>query len=414
MLYSGNTLFFPMVVMGIIMGGGVFTGANPTYTARELGYQLQNSGARFLIVADASLEVGLEGAAQAGLDKSCVFVFDDGYDAFDGKCSGRLGCAPWTDLLANEATGRTFSWHEGEDVVDRVAALNYSSGTTGLPKGVMITHGNYVANSLQQMYIVRIGAKYSTRKPNMRWLCFLPMYHAMAQAIFCVSAAQMQTPVYIMRKFDFPKMLQCVQDFHITDLHLVPPLVVMMAKHPATRTFDLSSVVAVVSGAAPLGREITVEFEKLWPNGQVNLKQGYGMTELTCSLLGWDSNERCEDFSVGEPNPNTEVMLVDAQGREVDGIGPEARGEVWVKGPNVMKGYWRNEKATRETITEDGWLKTGDVAYKDTRGKFFIVDRMKVSPSSLDSFFQGNPPSSLLQQIKQAADAQVRFPIRQL
>lgn len=274
MLYSGNSIMFPVVLMGVIMAGGIFTGANPAYNAREVGYQIENSGARFLICAEAALDVGLEGAKVGKLPKDKVFVFDEGYDAFDGKCKGAKGCRPWTDLLAPAKEAASFQWVTGEQYTSDTICLNYSSGTTGLPKGVMITHTNYVSNAVQHAFLAtNCRNDYEQVKHKLRWLCLVPMYHAMAQTIFCVGAPSKGIPVYVMRKFDFVKMLEAIQNFRITDLTLVPPIVVAMAKRPETRKYDLSSVENAGSGAAPLGREIAIEFEKLWPDGQVNLKQ---------------------------------------------------------------------------------------------------------------------------------------------
>jgi 4-coumarate--CoA ligase len=197
---------------------------------------------------------------------------------------------------------------------------------------------------------------------------------AMAQTIFGINALKQNVPVYMMAKFDFIQMLEYTQKYKITFLILVPPVVVALAKHPITKKYDLSSVENVGSGAAPLGREVCIELEKLWPNGQINVKQGWGMTEITCSAMGWHPEEYSDSFSVGELNANCEAMIMDEAGKEV----PQGeRGEIWVRAPNVMKGYWNRPDATAETLTPDGWLKTGDIAYIDKTGKFYIVDRKK-------------------------------------
>ncbi|KAF1835166.1 4-coumarate-CoA ligase-like protein [Decorospora gaudefroyi] len=405
LLFSGNTLFFPSVVMGVIMAEGVFTGANPTYIARELAYQLQDSGARYLICAENSLETGMAAAKEIGMDASRIFVFDDGIATFQGRKvekSTEMGkLRHWTELLDTAENGTAYAWPDlrTREELDRVVALNYSSGTTGMAKGVMITHANYVANCSQQIHMQTLGAKYQERLPRKRYLCFLPMYHAMAQAIFCANAMKERIPVYMMPKFDFLEMLQYVQKYHITDLVLVPPVVVAMAKHPATKKFDLSSVEHVGSGAAPLGREVSEEFERLWESGSVNVRQGWGMTELTCAATTFHPDKRSESFSVGELLANCEAKIVlDDEGKLEAPQGE--RGEIWVRGPNVMKGYWNKPDATRETLTADGWLKTGDVAYVDEHDHFFIVDRKKelikvkglqVAPAELEAILLDHP-----------------------
>jgi 4-coumarate--CoA ligase len=182
----------------------------------------------------------------------------------------------------------------------------------------------------------------------------------------------------MMPKFDFIEMLQYVEKYRITDLTLVPPVVVAMAKHPATKKFDLSSIERVGSGAAPLGREVCEEFEKLWADGRINVKQGWGMTEATCAITTFHPSKLSTSFSVGELLANCQAKIVlDDEGEVEARLGEQ--GEIWVQGPNVMKGYWGKQQATKETITPDGWLKTGDICHVDAEGHFFIVDRKKAS-----------------------------------
>ncbi|KAF2709871.1 4-coumarate-CoA ligase-like protein [Pleomassaria siparia CBS 279.74] len=405
LVFSGNTLFFPSVVFGVIMAGGVFTGANPSYVARELAYQLTDSGARYLICAEASLETGLAAAKEAGLGADSIFIFDDGIATFQGRTveketpKGKI--RHWTSLLESEDKGQAFRWAElkTDEELSRTVTLNYSSGTTGVAKGVMISHRNYVANAMQMMHISTLEPNYHTTLPSKRYLCFLPMYHAMAQSVFCVNAMVLRVPVYMMPKFDFLEMLQNIQKHRITDLTLVPPVVVAMAKHPATRKFDLSSIQRVGSGAAPLGAEVCRAFESLWSDGRVNVKQGWGMTELTCAATAFHPAERSDSFSVGELVANCEAKLVLDDEGKIEAPKGE-RGEVWVRGPNVMQGYWKKKAATDETLTKDGWLKTGDIAYVDEKNNFFIVDRKKelikvkglqVAPAELEGLLLEHP-----------------------
>lgn len=265
--------------------------------------------------------------------------------------------------------------------------VDADSATTGVPKGVEITHQNYIANCIQMEFQAKLQKDWDEVLPKSRWLCFLPLYHAMAQSIFGIMALKLEIPVYMMPKFDFVKTLENVQRFKITFLILVPPVVVAMAKSPLTRKYDISSVERVASGAAPLGREIAAELEKLWPPGKVNVKQGWGMSELTCSAMGWHPDEHSDSFSVGNLNANCQAMLVDEDGKEVK---QGERGEILIKAPNVMKGYWKRPEATAETITADGWLRTGDIAYYDDKERFYIVDRKKVRQSPMFLLIEAN------------------------
>jgi 4-coumarate--CoA ligase len=405
LLFSGNTLFFPSVIMGVVMAEGIFSGANPSYIARELAYQLKDSGARYLICAESSLDTGIAAAKEIGMSADRIFIFDDGVATFENRSVSKKTeygtIRPWTDLLDTPEAGTAYSWPDltTPEELDRVVALNYSSGTTGVAKGVMITHRNYVANCSQQVHVASVADNYPEKLKRKKYLCFLPMYHAMSQAIFCMSAMKQRIPTYMMPKFDFLEMLQNVQKYRITDLVLVPPVVVAMAKHPATKKFDLSSVVNVGSGAAPLGKEVSEEFERLWSTGQVNVKQGWGMTELTCSATTFHPNKKSNSFSVGELLANCEAKIVLDEVGTVEAPQGE-RGEIWVRGPNVMKGYWNKPEATQETLTEDGWLKTGDVAYVDEERNIFIVDRKKelikvkglqVAPAELEAILLDHP-----------------------
>ncbi|KAL6230939.1 hypothetical protein BDW75DRAFT_55514 [Aspergillus navahoensis] len=400
LLFSGNDIFFPVAFMGIIMAGGIFSGANPAYVARELAYQLQDSGAVYLLCAEDSLDTGIEAAGIAGLSRDKVFVFNNAI--YDGKGEGRKGCRYWGELVASVEEGTGFAWEEMNtpEKADTTLALNYSSGTTGRPKGVEISHKNYVSNMLQYNHLFHLNPNWKEKAKRARWLCFLPMYHAMAQNIFIAAALNRGVPVYVMPKFDLIKMLEYTEKFRISDYILVPPVVVALAKHPLVKSgrYDLSSVEEIGSGAAPLGREVCEEVEALWPPGKINIKQGWGMTEATCSILGWSPVERCLTASVGELNANCEAKILADDG--VTELGKNERGELLVRGPNVMKGYWRNPQATKETLTEDGWLRTGDIAFVSNEGWFHVVDRKKelikvkgnqVAPAELEAILLEHP-----------------------
>lgn len=285
LLFSPNDLFFPVVFMGTIMAGGIFSGANPNYVSREVAYQLKDTEAFCLLCAEPALKTGIEAASIAGLPKSRVFVFNN--QVFDGQGSDLNGCKYWGSILASAEDARSYQWptlDSSPDEPHRTLALNYSSGTTGVPKGVEITHRNYISNLLQYNHRASLDKNFVAKTARSRWLCFIPMYHAMAQTIFVACAFLRGIPVYIMPKFDFIEVLGYIQQFRITDFITVPPVAVALAKAPVVKNYDLSSIETVGSGAAPLGAEVSREVEALWPPGKINVKQGWGMTEYAISF----------------------------------------------------------------------------------------------------------------------------------
>ncbi|KAI1180359.1 acetyl-CoA synthetase-like protein [Nemania sp. FL0916] len=404
LLFSGNNLFFPTVFMGVLMAGGVFTGANPSFVARELAYQLKDSGAYILIAAAASIDIALEAAEQAGLPKSRVYSFD-ATPIYEKSGGNPPSTQHWASLLASEQDAAKFDWVEPADPKDTTCCLNYSSGTTGVPKGVEISHYSYVANSVQTVFIENLDPEIAEKRKIARQLCFLPCYHAYGQTYFMSTYPHTGVPVFIMPSFNFEKMLQHIQKFRISHITAVPPIVIMLAKNPLSRKYDLSSVQSIGCGAAPLGLEVCDEVSKLWPSGGFKVRQGWGMTEATCSVTIWQPNEFVRTSSVGEllPNCKARFMRVDGSGEITQ---PNERGEIWISAPILMKGYWNRPEATAATIHTDPdgtrWLKTGDVAYiekYEPGGRLHVVDRIKelikvkgnqVAPAELEAILLDN------------------------
>jgi 4-coumarate--CoA ligase len=283
MLCSWNSIWFPVVLMGTIMAGGIYTSGNPTYTPRELAYQLKDSGARFLLAAESVLDMA-EKAVLAGMKKDQLFIFND--EVLHGKSEDKGRFCHWNALIASSGVGARFKWRECSTVkeTNETIVLNYSSGTTGLPKGVESTHYNYIANCAQVNHQLSLDPLFPTVEDvarRSRWLCTIPLYHGFAQIQFGIVAAKRGVPVYMMKTPNFGELLRNIERFQISELTLVPPIMVAMAKKLNSNhgRKELSSVLRVFCGAAPLGRDIQKQVEKLWPTGVVNVKQGWGMTE---------------------------------------------------------------------------------------------------------------------------------------
>ncbi|KAK7513946.1 4-coumarate-CoA ligase [Phyllosticta citriasiana] len=388
LVYTPNHIYVPVSYMGTVGAGRVFSGANPTYREDELAYQLSNTSAQVLLVHPSLIETATVTATKVGLAKDRIFLFDD------VRKEPINGIRDWRDMLGTPTEASSYQWAtlSPEEARKTIATVNYSSGTTGLPKGVCVTHTNLIANAAQIMY-TRTMHK-GRPLPKERWVMFLPLYHAYGQMFAMLLAIKLRTTVYVMKSFDFCALLQTVQDRRITDLQIAPPIAVLLAKRPEPARFDLSSLREVTCGAAPLGRELAEEVSSRF---NVLVQQGYGMTELTCGALMPPGGRRLQDTGcVGHLLPNMQGKLIADDGREV---GPGEPGELFFRGPNVCLGYWRNEQATRETLSADGWLRTGDVAVKrDSR--FWIVDRKKelikvkglqVAPAELEAVLLENP-----------------------
>jgi acyl-CoA synthetase (AMP-forming)/AMP-acid ligase II len=255
-----------------------------------------------------------------------------------------------------------------------------------------VSHFNLAANALQTASIRNAFIQYGPEgPPEHRWIGFLPLYHAYGQNYIIQLATKLQVPTYVMKKFVLEDFLRHIQTYKITYLHVVPPIMVMLSKRPEVAKYDLSSVNEIGCGAAPLSRELQNEVSRKFG---VSVKQGWGMTEVTtgamhvpggmpdeyvdicfCRNASTTTNEpHSRTGSVGVLDPNCECRLLDDNGNEVQDGEP---GELYVRGPNVTLGYWKNEEATRETMLPGGWLRSGDIAI--CRGDWFwIVDRKKV------------------------------------
>ena len=247
-----------------------------------------------------------------------------------------------------------------EDLV----ALPYSSGTTGVCKGVMLTHRNLVANLAQIA-----GSGHDWRDETL--VCVLPLFHIYGMVAIMNHGLYCGATVVTLPRFDFEQLLKTMQDYRVTFAHLVPPIVLALSKSPLVEAYDLSNLHTIFSGAAPLGADLARACsERL----NCTVVQGYGMTE-TSPATHLSTREHNKPGSVGLCVPGMECRLVSVETGEDVGVGE--RGEIHVRGPQVMKGYLGCPEATAETVDAEGWLHTGDVARVDEDGYFFIVDRAK-------------------------------------
>jgi acyl-CoA synthetase (AMP-forming)/AMP-acid ligase II len=337
-----------------------------------LATQLQDAGATYLCTVPSFLDKATEAAAQAKVRE--IFVFGEA-----------AGATPFTELLQGDGQLPAVSIHPRDDV----AVLPYSSGTVGRPKGVMLTHYNLTA-VLQQI------APLLPDRPGDRVLGVLPFFHIFGLQVLMNYTLRHGITCVTMPRFDLEAFLRDIQDYRITHLYLVPPLLLALAKHPLVDQYDLSSLPYILAGAAPVDGAVQ---QAVAARLQVPVVQGYGMTETSLAIAVTPPDpSHVKLGAVGVLLPNMEGTVVDPMsGAE---LGPHERGELLVRGPNIMRGYLNNPDATRVTIDPEGWLHTGDIAYVDDEGYLFIVDRLKelikykgmqVAPAELEGVLLTHP-----------------------
>jgi len=388
-LLAPNSSAFAVAFHGILRTGATATTINALFTAKDITKQLTDSKAALLVTVSALKPQALEGALAAGLDESSVIVLDGpGADA-DGHPNAE-------DLLGPAHPAPQVSF----DPATHLAVLPYSSGTTGNPKGVMLTHRNLVSN------VAQIRPLQGMTSGDVV-LAVLPFFHIYGMTVLLNAALHARAQLVIMPAFDLTEFLANIADRKCTHAFIAPPVAVALAKHPLIDEYNLSSLRAIMSGAAPLdeelGRAVTARLG-------CALVQGYGMSELSpvSHITPFDGGAELVGAaapvsSCGWTVPNAVSKLVDPATGEEIGLpesGLSETGELWFKGPNVMVGYLGNDTATRDTIDDDGFLHTGDLARIDPTGCVFIVDRLKelikykgyqVPPAELEAVLLGHP-----------------------
>ncbi|CKH56615.1 4-coumarate--CoA ligase family protein [Mycolicibacterium smegmatis] len=376
-LLSPNSSAFAVAFHGILRAGATATTVNALFTARDIAKQLTDSKAKLLLTVNALAPQAREAAAAVGLTDDAVVLLDG-----EGLPTGHA--APQV----------TF------DPATHLAVLPYSSGTTANPKGVMLTHRNLVAN------VAQIRPLQGMRRDD-RLLAVLPFFHIYGMTVLLNAALHARAQLVVMPSFDLAEFLGNIAERRCTYAYIAPPVAVALAKHPMVDSYDLSALEGIMSGAASLDAELGLAVARRL---DCRVVQGYGMSELSpvshvtpkdggLSTVGTVAPLD----SCGWTVPNSESKIVDPEtGAEIEvpAEGLSETGELWFKGPNVMAGYLNNERATRETIDDDGFLHTGDLARVDATGCVYIVDRLKelikykgyqVPPAELEALLLTHP-----------------------
>ena len=370
-IMSPNLPEYPIAFHGVALAGGISTTLNPLYTADEIAFQLKDSKPKLLLTIPPLMEKAKEAAEKGGVKEIAVFGEAEGATPFQSLMDS--GEPPSVEI----------------DPAQDLVALPYSSGTTGFSKGVMLTHRNLVANLVQTEVVQIVGE-------DEKIMAVLPFFHIYGMQVIMNQGLYRGTTIVSMPRFELEPFLQAVQQYGVTRLFLAPPIVVALAKHPLVDKYDLSSVKTIFSGAAPLDAETArVCGERI----KCRVSQGYGLTETSpVSHSVSDRSPEVVPGSVGPSLPNTECKIVDvASGEE---LGRNQDGEIWIRGPQVMKGYLNNEGATAASIDADGFFHTGDIGHIDDRDEYFIVDRLKelikykgfqVPPAELEAVLLSHP-----------------------
>ncbi|GAB7359614.1 hypothetical protein MBLNU230_g6798t1 [Neophaeotheca triangularis] len=403
--FSLNTIDYLPLAWAVHRLGGVLTAANAAYGVDEVEFQLKDSGAKACFTCLPLLKTTLEAAKRVGMPKERVYLLPMAEAATQGMSgAGHKTSEDFIQAGSKLERLESLKWTDGEGA-RRTAFLCYSSGTSGLPKGVMISHTNVIANTLQIVTHEQASrdaiAKRERQDPRHYTemaLGLLPLSHIYGLVVIAHGSIYRGDGVLVLPKYDFKQLLQVVQDYKINMLFLVPPMILHMCNQPeALKSYDLSCVKSIFTGAAPLGKETAEDLLKIMPH--IAIRQGYGLTE-TSTVVCATIPEDIWFGSSGSLLPGFTARLVTVEGNEITGY--DQPGELWAKSPSLVIGYLNNDKATKETFVEaeDGrYMRTGDeaVVRKSPEGHehIFIVDRIKeliktkgmqVAPAELEAF----------------------------
>jgi acyl-CoA synthetase (AMP-forming)/AMP-acid ligase II len=366
-----NSIEFAIAFHAMASIGGIAAPINPSFTVEEIAHQMRDTGPYCLFTAPELLDRARQAALGADIREFIVF----------GEATGATAFA---SLLHCEGPVPVVAIDPRKDVV----AILCSSGTTGLPKGVQVTHYNLVAG------VCLIAATCPTDEldtlPGQ-----LPFFHCFGLIVTVSLGLAQGARSVVMPRYDFPQFLRIAQDYRVTRAYLVPPMVLALAKHPMVDDYDLSALRSIVCGAAPLGEDLARACEARLG---CRVKQLYGMTEIPPSHMAPDDLEPGQVGTVGPCCPNVECKIVDVlTGSE---LGPNEQGEICVRGPNATKGYRNQPDATAQLIDAEGWVHTGDIGSVDVDGYLTVVDRLKelikykayqVAPAELEAILLAHP-----------------------
>lgn len=376
-----NSIYFPVILLGVLSLGAIVTTMNPFSSLLEIKKQALDCGVTLAFTTDDRVDkCAALGIPVIGVPESLVS------NSNGSQSSGfyeLISCDP--------------NWDSSPKISQQdTAAILYSSGTTGTGKGVVLTHANFIA--MVQLFVRFEASQYEYLSTENVYLAVIPMFHVYGLSLFVMGLLSLGSTVVVMRKFDANEMVKAIERYGVTHFPTVPPLFMALTRRAKDGTSSsMKSLKQVSCGAAPLNTKSIEEFVRTLPD--VDLIQGYGMTESTAiGTRGYNSEKLRNYSSVGLLAPNMQAKVVDW----ITGspLPPNCMGELWLCGPGVMKGYLNNSEATKSTIDGNGWLHTGDITYFDEEGYLYVIDRLKeiikykgfqIAPADLEAVLVSHP-----------------------
>jgi acyl-CoA synthetase (AMP-forming)/AMP-acid ligase II len=372
LMFAPNLPEWPVAALGALSAGGIISGANPQCGAADLARQMRDARARFVFTIAPLRAIVSEAGALAG-GVTIIVLGESGEDITYGS------------LIASTAAEPV-----GMRDADALAALPYSSGTTGLQKGVMLTHRTILSNVVQYTA--------ATFEPEMFErmvvLAVLPMFHIFGFTVIMLCGLARGARLVTLTRFEPGPFLEAVQTHRVTHLAVVPPMLHFLAVHPLVASYDLSSLEAIGCGAAPLAGTLECQAaERI----RCRVAQGYGMTESS-GVIATTYPGRARVGSSGQLLPGTQARVIDPLTGE--DLPRGASGEIWFRGPQAFKGYLNQPEATAAAITPEGWVRTGDLGHIDADGYLYLTDRLKelikvkgfqVAPAELEALLRTHP-----------------------
>ncbi|KAJ4400552.1 hypothetical protein N0V91_008594 [Didymella pomorum] len=385
-----------VTLRGILSFGGIFAGVNPSHTPYELEHAFRTAEVKALIVEPELLPNALKAAHQAGIPRTNIFAFDY-HTPVDKPWSSnkawKTDIKSWRHLMG-QGEADWIKWDNEARSKSTTAARLFSSGTTGLPKAVEMTHHNFIAQ--HTMVLEHKPRDYEV----IRLLC-TPMFHVSNVPRAHTSPLRSGLLTYVMRRFGLKSWLQNISRFGITEANMVPPMVIQVINSPLTKQYSLKSIRNSWVGAAPLAAEPQARYKALL-RGDTPFNQVWGMSETSCIATMLHYPEQDCTGSVGRFLPNMDAKLVDDEGRDITDY--DVRGELCCRGPLIVKGYFNNPRANTESWDQDGYFHTGDIAVRRRQnGLWYIVDRKKelikvrgfqVAPAELEGVLLSHPEIS--------------------